>query len=191
MAEKRLPFDTVFIINRFLARGVARGDRQPAASRTSSSATACWRCSASTRPATACRQAIDAAAKIAANVEQLNRDLARDLPEPIRFGIGVNGGEVIIGDIGFASSGVHGAGRPRQRRGAAAGHDRKSRVRGGHLRGNLRRPGVCRPELPQTEVDIRGRVEPMTVRTAERAAMLSDVIATGAAPSAAMATATV
>jgi adenylate cyclase len=44
--------------------------------------------------------------------------------------------------------------------------------------------------LPQTSVDIRGRVEPMTVRTAERAAMLSDIVAAGAMPAATMAAAT-
>ena len=45
--------------------------------------------------------------------------------------------------------------------------------------------------LPQTSVDIRGRVEPMIVRTAVRAAMLSDIVATDATPAATMAPATV
>ena len=47
LAEKRLPFDVVFLINRFLGAHVASGRSMPAACRTSLSATACLRCSGS------------------------------------------------------------------------------------------------------------------------------------------------
>jgi len=101
MAEKRLPFDTVFIINRFVA--AVAGAVEDAGGRPNQfvgdGLLALF--GLDQDPGVACREAIDALARIAANVEQLNRDLAHDLREPIRYGIGVNGGEVIIGDIGY------------------------------------------------------------------------------------------
>ena len=49
----------------------------------------------STAPAL-CRQALRAASAIAVNVAELNQFLEHDLREPIRFGIGIHGGEVIV-----------------------------------------------------------------------------------------------
>jgi adenylate cyclase len=57
-----------------------------------------------TDPRTACQQALKAAAKIAGNVGHLNRQLAEAERYPIRFGIGINGGEVIVGDIGYGEN---------------------------------------------------------------------------------------
>ena len=38
---------------------------------------------------------------VAANVADMNRAFVTELQEPIHFSIGIHGGEVIIGDIGF------------------------------------------------------------------------------------------
>jgi adenylate cyclase len=101
LAERRLPYDTVFIINQFLnavssavlsAGGepnqvlgdgllVLFGMNEP--------------------PDVACRQAIGASAAIAARVESLNTALAYALAEPIRFGVGIHAGVIIAGAIGY------------------------------------------------------------------------------------------
>ena len=52
-------------------------------------------------PEVACRQALRAAALVASNVAYLNRQFAAELAQPIQFGIGIQGGDVIVGDIGF------------------------------------------------------------------------------------------
>ena len=101
LAEKRLPFDTVFIVNRFLgavSQAVIECGGQPNQF-VGDGQLALF--GLATDPRTACRQALRAAAMIAANVDELNQFLSHDLREPIRFGIGIHGGEVIIGDIGY------------------------------------------------------------------------------------------
>src|ERR1700687_3480898 len=101
LAEKQLPFDTVFVVNRFLGAVsqavIACGGRPNQF--IGDGELALFGLAAS--PQTACRQALRAASMIAANVEELNQFLEHDLREPIRFGIGIHGGEVIIGDIGY------------------------------------------------------------------------------------------
>ena len=176
MAEKRLPFDTVFIINRFLAA-------------ISSAIEA-----AGGRPnqfvgdgilalfgldkdrATACRQAISAVERIAVNVEQLNRDLAHDLQESIQYGIGVNGGEVVIGDIGYREHFVFTAlGDPVN---VAARLQDTAKTLGCEVvisEEVCRAAGLAADALSTREVAIRGRDRSMTVRIAERAYLLSAV----------------
>jgi len=101
LAEKQLPFDTVFVVNRFLgavSQAVIECGGQPNQF-VGDGELALFGLRSS--PQLACRQALKAAAMIAANVDELNRFLSHDLREPIRFGIGIHGGEVIIGDIGY------------------------------------------------------------------------------------------
>jgi len=101
LAEQRLPFDTVFILNRFLSavsQAVIECGGQPNQF-VGDGELALF--GLNTNPQTACRQALQAAALIATNIDELNQFLSRDLLNPIRFGIGIHGGEVIIGDIGY------------------------------------------------------------------------------------------
>ncbi|HET9534058.1 MAG TPA: adenylate/guanylate cyclase domain-containing protein, partial [Mesorhizobium sp.] len=102
LAEDRLPFDTVFIVNRFLgavSQAVIECGGRPNQF-VGDGELALF--GIATSPQTACRQALKAAAMIATNVDELNQFLSHDLREPIRFGIGIHGGEVVAGVIGTA-----------------------------------------------------------------------------------------
>jgi adenylate cyclase len=191
LAEKRLPFDTVFIINRFLtavSQAVIAAGGQPNQF-VGDGQLALFGLDAS--PRDACRQAIRAAALIADNVAQLNDFLRADLPEPIRFGIGIHGGEVIIGDLGSPGHAVFTALGDPVNVTARLQDMSKSLACEVVVSEEIFATGALSPgDLPQTSVDIRGRVEPMTVRTAARAATLADIVATGAATDAMPARAT-
>ena len=174
LAEKRLPFDTVFIINRFLtavSQAVVEAGGQPnqfvGDGQLALFGLEC-------PPPQACRQAVRAAALIALYVEQLNTFLASDLPEPIRFGIGIHGGEVIIGDLGSPGHAVFTAlGDPVN---VTARLQDMSKTLGCEVvisEEVFATGGLPSAALPKTEVDIRGRVEAIAVRTAERASELA------------------
>src|SRR3546814_19424372 len=47
------------------------------------------------------RNALEAARRMAQSLDELNRSLAHDLPEPLRIGIGLHSGAVIVGEMGY------------------------------------------------------------------------------------------
>ncbi len=177
MAEKRLPFDTMFIINRFVA--AVSSAIEDAGGRPNQfvgdGILALFGLDQS--PQIACRQAIHAVSRIAANVEKMNKDLAGDLREPIRFGIGVNGGEVILGDIGFREHVVF----------TALGDPVNVAARLQDMTKGLEcevilaedvflTAGLVPDALAKRDVPIRGRDGPMTIRLAAKASALSALV---------------
>ncbi|WP_420402755.1 adenylate/guanylate cyclase domain-containing protein [Nisaea sp.] len=104
LSEQRLPYDTVFILNRYFSEmghaieeaggridkfigdgimalfGVDRGLE------------------------TGARNAIAAARGMAENLKRLNDSLSADLSEPLRIGIGIHGGPAIVGELGYRAT---------------------------------------------------------------------------------------
>ena len=184
LAEARLPFDTVFLINRFLeaaSQAVVDGGGQPNQF-VGDGLLALFGLHAD--PATACRQAIRAAAMVASNVEHMNRQFATELQEPIQFGIGIHGGEVIIGDIGFRDHMVF----------TALGDAVNVAARLQDMTKALNctvvvsedvcnNAGIAPDRLTRTEVSIRGRDQPMSVCAAADPASLAGLLGETAAAS--------
>jgi len=177
LAEKRLPFDTVFIVNRFLgavSQAVTECGGQPNQF-VGDGELALF--GLATGPQTACRQALRAAAMIAANVEELNQFLKHDLREPIQFGIGIHGGEVIIGDIGYRDHMVFTALGDAVNVTARLQDMTKTLACEAIVSEEIRiTAGLPADSLPQQEVVIRGRTEPMMVRSVTDAKALSALV---------------
>jgi len=177
LAEKRLPFDTVFIVNRFLSavsQAVIECGGQPNRF-VGDGELALF--GLNTNSQTACRQALQAAALIATNIDELNQFLSHDLLEPIRFGIGIHGGEVIIGDIGYRDHQVF----------TALGDAVNVAARLQDMTKGLECEVILSEEVyktaglpvnlsPEQELPIRGRAVPLTVRVVANAKTLSSPI---------------
>ena len=177
MAEKRLPFDTVFIVNQFLgavSQAVLASGGMPNQF-VGDGMLALF--GLSTTRQEACRQALRAAAMIAANVDELNKFLEHDLREPIRFGIGINGGEVIVGDIGYRDHMVFTALGDAVNVAARLQDMTKSLACEAVVSDEVRAAaGVAADALPQHDVEIRGRNEPMIVRAVADARKLPALV---------------
>ncbi|PDT76483.1 adenylate/guanylate cyclase domain-containing protein [Bradyrhizobium sp. C9] len=177
LAEKRLPFDTVFIVNRFLgavSQAVLEAGGRPNQF-IGDGMLALF--GLSTDRQVACRQALRAAALIAANIDELNQFLSHDLREPIRFGIGIHGGEVIVGDIGYRDHMVFTALGDAVNVAARLQDMTKALACEAVISDEVRATaGLADDALPAQEVAIRGRNEPMTVRTVEATRVLSALV---------------
>jgi len=55
----------------------------------------------SSAPEMACRQALDAARRMAQALDALNEALSGDLDQPLRIGIGLHAGPTIVGEMGY------------------------------------------------------------------------------------------
>jgi adenylate cyclase len=165
LSEVRLPFDIVFLINRFVdavSRGISEAGGQPS-NFIGDGILALF--GLQSDPATASRQAIRAAALVASNIAHLNHQFATEVREPIQYGIGINGGEVIVGDVGFRGRTVF----------TALGDSVNVAARLQEMTKALdcrviiadevcRAAGLAEDTLMQTEVEIRGQDKRMAVR---------------------------
>jgi adenylate cyclase len=177
LAEKLLPFDTVFIVNRFLAavsQAVIECGGRPNQF-VGDGVLALFGLAADDQ--TASRQALRAAARIAANIDELNEFLSHDLREPIRFGIGIHGGEVIVGDIGYRDHMVFTALGDAVNVAARLQDMTKTLACETIISEEVRlAAGLAEGDLPQQDVTIRGRTEPMSVRVVAETKTLSALV---------------
>ena len=178
LAERRLPYDTVFIINQFLnavSSAVLSAGGEPNQV-LGDGLLALF--GMGDQPDVACRQAIAASAAIAARVESLNSALGHALVEPIRFGIGIHAGVTIAGAIGYERHAQFTViGDPVN---VAARLEALTKTLGCEVLMSeevYERAGFGPDDLPAHEVDARGREAGVKARSVVRAADLAGLIA--------------
>jgi adenylate cyclase len=101
LAETRLPFDVLFILNRFFVEMnhalAATGGHY--SNFTGDGLMALYGLEG-IDPAQAARQALAGASRMLAGLARLNRDLASELGQPLRMGIGIHAGLALVGTMG-------------------------------------------------------------------------------------------
>jgi adenylate cyclase len=103
LAEGRLPYDMVFLINRYFeAVGSAIVDCGGMPNQFIGDGVMAL-FGIESGLAVGCRQALAATREIAKRLAALNLLLAHDLPERLRFGIGLHAGNTIIGEMGYGA----------------------------------------------------------------------------------------
>ncbi|MCJ2086100.1 adenylate/guanylate cyclase domain-containing protein [Methylobacterium sp. E-005] len=103
LAEERLPYDTVFIINRFLG---AVGEAVRAAGGSTNQFLGDGLLALfglESEPEQAARDALRSVELIGESVAALNHLLAEDLEHTLRYGVGVHAGPAIVGEMGDAT----------------------------------------------------------------------------------------
>jgi adenylate cyclase len=181
LVENRLPYDVVFILNRFfeavgsaiIAAGGAPnqfiGDGMMAIFGTNTDAQQ------------ACRQALEAARLIDWHLAEMNRALANELQQPIGFGIGIHAGDVIIGTMGYREhaqmtaigEAVHIASRLQD----------LTKEYGCQLVVSetvAARAGISLGDLPSHQIQVRGLRAPLAIRVVTSAAALASYEAASA-----------
>jgi adenylate cyclase len=104
LTEKRLPFDTVFILNRYFeAVGEAVEDAGGHIDKFIGDGVLAL-FGLSTSPQEAARQALDAALRVKAALARLNEDYASEFEHPLRIAMSLHAGPAIVGQMGYGQA---------------------------------------------------------------------------------------
>jgi adenylate cyclase len=178
LAETRLPFDAVFIVDRFVtsvgAALTASSGRISHFLGDGLMATFGLEC----EPRDACYQALSALVTIGRNVEALNGVLQAETGEKIRYGVGVHCGSAVVGEIG------EGAMRTFTTLGDAANVAARLEALCKEFRCEAvishdvwKTAGFSMVRLPEREASLRGRNAKLLVHPVERVEQLAAFVA--------------
>ena len=99
LAEHRLPYDVLFILNRFYAE-MAEALRETGGYYSTFNGDGLVLYGIASDLAQGCRDALHGAIAVSGRLAQINAALASELREPLRVGISVHAGEAIVGTMG-------------------------------------------------------------------------------------------
>ena len=173
MAEHKLPYDVVFVLNRYFEAVGTAITRAGGVTNQFTGDGVMALFGIESGPATGSRQALTAARAMVEGVEALSAELAGDLPTPLRIGIGIHTGPAVVGRMGWGESlyltavgdTVHVAARLEQ---ATKDYAAELVVSDDVAR----RAGLDLSRFPGHDVAVRNRAGRIAIRVIDRAANL-------------------
>ena len=166
LSEQKLPYDLVFLLNRYFAE---MGHAVEAAGGRidkfiGDGVMALF--GLDTGVEAGCREALAAARDMAERMEILNRALVHDISEPLRIGIGIHTGPAIVGEMGYGTAvSITAVGDSVN---TASRIESLTKTYACQLvvsEAVVVRAGIDLADAPRHEIEIRGRVERLVVRT--------------------------
>ena len=166
LSEQKLPYDLVFLLNRYFAE---MGHAVEAAGGRidkfiGDGVMALF--GLDTGVEAGCREALAAARDMAERMEILNRALVHDISEPLRIGIGIHTGPAIVGEMGYGTAvSITAVGNSVN---TASRIESLTKTYACQLvvsEAVVLRAGIDLADAPRHEIEIRGRVERLVVRT--------------------------
>lgn len=174
ISEGKLPYDVVFLLNRYFR---ATGQAVEAAGGRldkfiGDGVMAIF--GLNQDPQTACRQALDAARRMALALDDLNEAMSGDLDVPLRIGIGLHAGPAIVGEMGYARAAqITAIGDTVNTASRLESMTKEFGVELVVSQELLDRAGIDLGEAPRHEVEIRGRQNRLAVRAVAKAGDLT------------------
>jgi adenylate cyclase len=164
LAEGRLPYDVVFILNRYFA--AMGGAVEAAGGRVDKfvgdGVMALFGVDSDSEAA--CREALAAARAMSLRLVELNQSLSDELAEPLRIGIGIHVGPAIVGEMGYGSATtITAIGDAVNTASRIEGLTKDYRAELVVSEEVLTRAGLTLPHLHREEIEIRGRQEKLAV----------------------------
>ena len=174
ISEGKLPYDVVFLLNRYFR---ATGQAVEAAGGRldkfiGDGVMAIF--GLNQDPQTACRQALDAARRMALALDDLNEAMSGDLDVPLRIGIGIHAGPAIVGEMGYARAAqITAIGDTVNTASRLESMTKEFAVELVVSQELLDRAGIDLGDAPRHEVEIRGRQSRLAVRAVAKAGDLT------------------
>jgi adenylate cyclase len=173
-SESRLPYDVVFVLNRYFATMGEAVERAGGHLDKFIGDGVMALFGLDAQFADGCRSALAAARAMAARLDEMNRSLAHELDRPLRIGIGIHAGPAIVGEMGYGpATHLTAIGDSVN---IASRLEALTKEFGAQLvvsEAVVAGAGLDAGIFPRHEIEVRGRKEPIAVRVVADALTLA------------------